>query len=108
MKTSDQVRHEALIDFLGTLDRYHKSNGEKLLPIVPHARFTKDCENIPTEDIHEATLVLMDVLNIRTTSSDGYRLHHILEAYIKVPDYRARLDELANEAILAKEATSGK
>ncbi len=104
MKTEDQIRHEAIIEFIGTLNRYHKRDGAPLLKAVPHARFSKDCEKIDTRDIHEATLLLQDVLNIRKTSTDTLRLQHMLEAYFKVQDYRGKLDDLAREALMANEA----
>ena len=92
-----QVRHEMLIDFLSQFSQY-QYDGQPRLPKVKKQRTSDKVKNIPTEDIGNAVVVFVDTLNIGGGSVADINLYKLLNAYLTIPEYRGKINEIVNEA----------
>ena len=92
-----QVRHEMLIDFLSQFKQY-QYEGKPRLPKVKKQLSSDKVKNIDTNDINAAVVVFVDTLNIGGGSIGNIDLYRLLQAYLLMPDYREKFNELIDFA----------
>lgn len=97
MGTTNQERHEMIIDFLSQFSTYQYS-GRPALPKVPKP--LSEIKNIDTNVINQAVKAFTDVLNINSGSAGDVNFYTLLQAYITVPEFRDRFNKLAREALI--------
>lgn len=99
-KDDNQQRHEKLIDFLNAFSQYNYANGEKMLHKVSKELTSEKFQNISTNDINHAVVVLTDVLNLSGGSvGTDIDLYELLQAYLQVPDSRKPINEIVRKAL---------
>ena len=99
MKDKNQDRHEKLIDFLSKFSQYQDENGKSTLTKVKESRTSGKVEKISTNDINKGVIVLTDFLNIYSGSVGNFNLYRLLQAYISVPEFREKINEVTEEAL---------
>ena len=99
MKDKNQDRHEKLIDFLSKFSQYQDENGKSTLTKVKESRTSGKIEKILTNDINKGVDVLTDLLNIYSGSVGNFNLYRLLQAYISVPEFRDKMNEVTEEAL---------
>ncbi|WP_426473860.1 hypothetical protein [Chryseobacterium balustinum] len=96
-KTEKQIRHESLVEFLSNFSQY-KSEGKprfkKQEDSMTHSKLCK----IHTNDINGAVMVFVDTLNLYGGSNADVNLYELLQAYLQVPEYREKFNNLVSEA----------
>lgn len=97
-KAAYQIRHEKLIEFLSQFSQYSKENGEPLLKIVKEPRMFPDVHKISDGEILLAVVAFTDVLNIYSGSAGNIDLYNLLNSYLRIPEYRDRINSLVSEA----------
>lgn len=95
---SNQERHEKLIDFLNGFKQYQSEDGKPLLKKVKRTVTSDQFKNISINDINKAVVVFTDVLNLYGGSVGDVDLYSLLQAYLKVPEYRGKIDKVVSEA----------
>lgn len=98
IKTEKQKRHEKLIDFLSQFSQYQTKEGQTLLQKVNEGRMGKKIEKISIFDVNLAVVAFTDVLNIMSGSAGNIDLYRLLQAYLTVPEYRGKINDVVNEA----------
>jgi hypothetical protein len=99
MKDKNQDRHEKLIDFLSKFTQYQDENGKSTLTKVKESRTSGKVEKISANDINKGVIVFTDLLNIHSGSVGNFNLYRLLKAYVSVPEFRDKMNEVADEAI---------
>jgi hypothetical protein len=99
MKDKNQDRHEKLIDFLSKFTQYQDENGKSTLTKVKESRTSGKVEKISTNDINKGVIVFTDLLNIHSGSVGNFNLYRLLKAYVSVPEFRDKMNEVADEAM---------
>lgn len=98
MKLENQSRHEKLIDFLSQFSQFQLKDGKSALKKVEESRTSDKVEEISTEDINNAVVVFTDFLNIYSGSANNINLYRLLQAYLMIPEYRGKINEIVEEA----------
>lgn len=102
MKTKNQERHERLIDFLSQFPQYQDENGKSTLSIIKDSKTYGQIEKTSTNDINKGVIVFTDLLNINSGSVGNFNLYRLMQAYILVPEFRDKINEVVDEAISSK------
>jgi len=97
-KSDNQVRHEKLIDFLSQFGQFHSKEGKSYLKKVKKERTGVEIEQISTNDINAAVVVLTDFLNIMSGSAGDINLYRLLQSYLSIPEYREKINAVVEEA----------
>ncbi|MBC8753978.1 hypothetical protein H2O64_04800 [Kordia sp. YSTF-M3] len=105
MKDKNQDRHEKLIDFLSQFSQYQDHNGKSSLTKVKESRTSGQVEKISTNDINKGVVIFTDLLNIYSGSVGKFDLYRLLQAYISVPEFRDKINEVVEEALKYKYQT---
>ena len=94
-KTTSQIRHEKLIDFLNQFPQY-QTDGKPRCKKVNETIGSGELESLDTNIINTGVVVLTDYLNLRGGSiGGGINLYRLLQVYFN--DVRKR--ELFNEIL---------
>ena len=96
-KTEKQIRHESLIEFLSNFSQY-RSEGKPRFKKQKDSITHSDVHNIDTNDINGAVMVFVDTLNLYGGSNADVNLYELLQAYLKVPEFREKFNNLVSEA----------
>lgn len=97
-KSPNQIRHEKLIEFLSHDPQFTTEDGRPTLQIVSEERTGTKIEKISTNNINKAVVVFTDVLNIMSGSAGNIDLYRLLQAYLQVPEYRSKINDVVEEA----------
>lgn len=96
---TSQMRHEKLIQFLSQFSQY-QTDGKPRFKIAKKIITSDKVKDIDTDDINGAVVVFTDTLNLSGGSIGGnINLYELLQAYLKVPQYRAKINEVVAEAL---------
>lgn len=102
MKSEYQIRHEKLIEFLSQYSQYQDENGKPTINKVREVRTSGLVSKIDTNDVNKGVVVLTDFLNIYSGSVGDFNLYRLLQAYITVPECRAKINEAVDKALSSK------
>jgi hypothetical protein len=92
-----QIRHEKLIDFLSQFKQY-QHDGKPRLKKVKTQLSSDKVKNIDINDINAAVVVFVDTLNLGGGSISNIDLYRLLQAYLTIPEYRDKINDLVDEA----------
>ena len=98
-KSANQIRHEKLIEYLSHDPHFTTEDGKSRLHKVDEERIGVSIESISTNDINKAVVVFKDVLNIMSGSAGDIDLYELLQAYLRVPEYRGKINAMVKEAL---------
>ena len=98
-KSNKQLRHEKLIEFLSQFPQYTTEDGQPQLHKENEGQTGTKIEKISTSDINKAVVVFTDVLNIMSGSAGNIDLYELLQAYLRVPEYRGKINAMVKEAL---------
>lgn len=96
-KTEKQIRHESLIEFLSNFSQYQSEGKPRFKKRKDSITHSKVCK-IDTNDINGAVMVFVDTLNLYGGSNADVNLYELLQAYLQVPEYREKFNNLVSEA----------
>lgn len=98
MQAKKQDRHEKLIDFLSQFSQYQDEDRKSTLKKIKKARTSGMVKDISIDEINKGFVVFTDVLNIDSGSAGNVNLYRLLQAYITIPEFRERINEVVKEA----------
>ena len=97
-KSENQIRHEELIDFLSQFAQYSTKDGKPILKKIKAIRTSNKAHKISHTEINLAVIVFTDVLNLGGGSIGNIDLYSLLQAYLTIPEYRVKINDLIKEA----------
>ena len=100
-KSKKQIRHENLIEFLTQFSQFQSEDGKPSIFKVEKERTGTDLEQISVNDINKAVVVFTDVLNIMSGSAGNVDFYELLQAYLRKPEYRVKINALVKEALFS-------
>jgi hypothetical protein len=92
--TSQQKRHEKLIDFLSQFEHYQYGDGAPKINGVSEPRGAEQASRIPVQDINVATFALVDLLNLEGGAVADIDLFELLQVYLRVPNARVKINRI--------------
>lgn len=93
-----QLRHEKLVDFLKQFSQYKSSDGKPILKKNKKPISEQDLKDVNINQINSAVVVFTDVLNIEHGSSGDRDLYRLMQAYLTIPEYRDKINNVIEEA----------
>lgn len=100
-KSANQIRHEKLIEYLSHVPHFITEDGKPILHKVDEERTGVSIENISTNDINKAVVVFKDVLNIMSGSAGDIDLYQLLQAYLRKPECRNKINLIVRETLFS-------
>lgn len=94
-----QTRHEMLIDFLSQFEQYQFDCKPRLKKVKEQIDSSK-LKDININDINGAVMVFSDTLNLGGGSIGNSDLYQLLQAYLTIPEYRDKINDVVREAKL--------
>ena len=100
MKTTKQIRHEKLIDFLNQFEQYQNQDGKPLCKKIDKTIGSADLCKLNINDVNKGAVVLTDYLNLSGGSIGGdIDLYQLLQAYFLHPEKREEMNLIAKRVV---------
>lgn len=93
-KTTSQIRHEKLIDFLNQFPQNQTEDGKPKCLKTSNTIRTKDLQFLGINVINTGVVVLTDYLNLSGGSVSDIDLYRLLEVYFKDINKRKLINEV--------------
>ena len=100
MKTTKQIRHEKLIDFLNQFEQYQSQDGKPLCKKIDKTIGSADLCKLNINDVNKGAVVLTDYFNLSGGSiGGGIDLYQLLQAYFLQPEKREDMNRIARSRL---------
>ncbi len=98
---TSQNRHEQIIQFLHQFKQY-RPGGVPILKMKYKPVGNSEVKNLTVNEINQAAIVLVDVLNLSGGSVNDVNLYRLLQTYFKIPESRKDINAVVENAKSSK------